>query len=84
MSKKKNKKPMMNLFCRIFDPHMWFFDFVKWTGALPLLFVLRTKIIYLNGKRPCLVSENRFVSISSNKGQLKGLICNHSNFCPIK
>lgn len=52
MKKKKKNKPMMNLFARIFDPRMWFFDFVKWTGALPLLFVLRTKIIYLNGKKP--------------------------------
>ena len=52
MKNKKKKKPMMNLFCRIFDPRMWFFDFVKWTGALPLLLVLRTKVIYLHGKKP--------------------------------
>lgn len=65
MSKKKKKKPMMNLFCRIIDPRMWFFDFVKWTGALPLLLVLRTKIIYLHGKKP--------------KGLLRGKILIASN-----
>ena len=66
MSKKKKKKPMMNLFCRIFDPRMWFFDFVKWTGALPLLFVMRTKVIYLNGKRPKGLYRGKFIVASNH------------------
>ena len=66
MKNKKKKKPMMNLFCRIFDPHMWFFDFVKWTGALPLMLVLRTKVIYLHGKRPKGIYRGKFIAASNH------------------
>ena len=57
---------MMNLFCRIFDPRMWFFDFVKWTGALPLMLVLRTKVIYLHGKRPKGLYRGKFIAASNH------------------
>lgn len=62
---KEKKKPQMNLFCRMFDPHMWFFDFVKWTGAIPLICVLRTKKIYINGKKPKRLKRGKYI-IASN------------------
>ena len=74
MNKKKKKKPMMNLFCRIFDPRMWFFDFVKWTGALPLMLVLRTKVIYLHGKRPKGLYRGKFIAASNHISFLDPII----------
>ena len=74
MSKKKKKKPMMNLFCRIFDPRMWFFDFVKWTGALPLMVVMRTKVIYLHGKRPKGIYRGKFIVASNHISFLDPII----------
>ena len=71
---RKKKKQMMNLFCRIFDPKMWFFDFVKWTGALPLMFVLRTKVIYLNSKKPKGLFSGKFLIASNHISFLDPII----------
>ena len=44
----KDKK--YNKFVQTFDPKMWFHDFVKFTGGLPVLIDLRIKKIFLNNK----------------------------------
>lgn len=46
--KKKTKK--VSKFVQIFDPKMWFHDFVKFTGFLPVLIDLRLRRVYLNEK----------------------------------
>ena len=60
--KKKNKK--YNKFVQIFDPKMWFHDFVKLTGMLPVLIDLRLKRIYLN-KKPKGLFKGKYL-ISAN------------------
>lgn len=60
--KKKNKK--YNKFVQIFDPKMWFHDFVKFTGMLPVLIDLRLKRIYLD-KKPKGLFKGKYL-ISAN------------------
>ena len=63
MNNANNKK--RPLFFRIFDLKMWLYDFVKFTGALPVLADLRVKKIYAQGKKPKKAFKGRFI-ISSN------------------
>ena len=60
--KKKNKK--YNKFVQIFDPKMWFHDFVKFTGMLPVLIDLRLKRVYLD-KKPKGLFKGKYL-ISAN------------------
>ena len=53
----------MNKFAKLFDPKKWFYDFVKFTGSLPVLIDLRMKRIFLNKKRETL--KGKYI-ISSN------------------
>lgn len=59
----KNKK--RNLFLRIFDIRMLFFDFAKWTAVPFLWLVLRTKRIYISGKKPKGLTKGKYI-IASN------------------
>ena len=49
---------------RLFDPRMWFYDFVKWTGALIVSLDLRVKRIYA-GDRKKSSFRGRYI-VSSN------------------
>lgn len=60
----KNKK--RNLFLRIFDIRMLFFDFVKWTAFPFLWLLLRTKLIYINGKKPKGLKRGKFIVASNH------------------
>ena len=60
MKKKKNKKYCK--FIQIFDPKMWFHDFVKFTGMLPVLIDLRLKRIYLDKKTKGLYKGKYLIS----------------------
>ena len=60
--KKKNKK--YNKFVQIFDLKMWFHDFVKFTGMLPVLIDLRLKRVYLD-KKPKGLFKGKYL-ISAN------------------
>ena len=53
MKKKTNKRDRAPLIARLFDPRMWFYDLVKFTG-IPLVLYTRLKRIYVTstGKRP--------------------------------
>ena len=45
---------------------MWFYDFVKWT-AFPFLWILlRTKLIYINGKKPKGLRKGKFILASNH------------------
>lgn len=59
---KKDKK--YNKFVQTFDPKMWFHDFVKLTGGLPVLVDLRIKKIFLN-KKPKGFYKGKYI-ISAN------------------
>ena len=68
MQLNKNKKKIP-LICKIFDPKMFLYDFIKWTGALPTLLFLRQKRKYVNGKK--------------QKGLFRGsaiIVSNHNSF----
>lgn len=60
-----NKKKKIPFFLRLFDPKMFFYDFVKFTGALPVLADLRVKKIYAAGKKPKGIFRGKYI-ISSN------------------
>lgn len=60
MSKKRNK------FQNLFDHKMWFYDFVKWTGALPVVLSLRVRRIYLSGKKPKKLFLGKYIVASNH------------------
>ena len=61
---KKNKK--RSLFSKIFDLRMLFFDFAKWTAFPFLLLVLRTKRIYVTGKKPKGLTKGKYLLASNH------------------
>lgn len=68
MQLNKNKKKIP-LIVKIFDPRMFFYDLVKWTGALSVVIFFRQKRHYINGKK--------------QKGLFKGssiIVANHTSF----
>lgn len=56
------KEKKYNKFVKTFDPKMWFHDFVKFTGGLPVLIDLRLKRIYLNKKQKGLFKGKYIIS----------------------
>ena len=60
------KKKERSKFVKIFDPHMWLYDFGKITSALFIWLWLRTKKIYINGKKPKGLFKGRYI-----------IACNH-------
>lgn len=56
---------------KLFDHKMWFYDFIKWTGFIPVLFDLRLKRIYVeNGKvvkKPKGIFKGKYLVISNHK-----------------
>lgn len=54
-----------SLFCKIFDIKMWFYDFARVTGVLPVLIHLRPKRIFIEGKKPKKAYRGRYI-ISAN------------------
>lgn len=59
--KKSETKKERSLFLRIFDIRMLFYDFGKWTAALFLWLWLRTKRIFISGKKPKGFSKGKFI-----------------------
>ena len=57
-------KGKYNIFTKLFDYKMWFYDFVKFTGALPVIVDLRVKKIYL-AKNKKKILRGKYI-ISSN------------------
>ena len=55
------KKKKHSWFAKTFDPRMWFYDFGKWTAALFIWLCLRTKRIFINGKKPKCFSKGRYI-----------------------
>ena len=45
------QKKKISLFKKIFDIRYWAYDFIKITGGLPTLLILRLKFHYLKGKK---------------------------------
>lgn len=59
------KKKKVGFFAKLFDPRMWLFDFVKFTGAIPVIVDLRLKRIYENGKKPKGIYKGKYI-VSAN------------------
>ena len=55
----EKKKP--SWFLKTFDPRMWFYDFGKWTAALFIWLWLRTKRIFVDGKKVKGFSRGRYI-----------------------
>ena len=60
------EKKKRNWFLRVFDIKMWFYDFVKWTAFPFLWLLLRTKLIYINGKKPRGLRKGKFILASNH------------------
>ena len=69
-----NKKKKIPLICKIFDPKMFFYDFVKWTGALPVVLYLRQKRHYINGKKQKGLFRGSAIIVSNHPGFFDPLI----------
>lgn len=70
--KKQNKK--RNLFLRIFDLRYFFYDFVKFTGAIPVILYFRVKTYYLNGKKPKGLFKGPIIFVSNHMSFLDPVI----------
>lgn len=64
------EKKSPNWFLRTFDIRMWFFDFVKWTAFPFLWLLLRTKLIYIDGKKPKGLKRGKFILASNHVSKL--------------
>lgn len=53
----------MNKLAKLFDPKKWFYDFVKFTGSIPVIIDLRMKRMYIKKERGIL--KGKYI-ISSN------------------
>ena len=51
---------------RVLDPRMWLHDFIKWTGALPVVLYFRTKKIYINGKKPKRLTKGKVIIMANH------------------
>ena len=60
------EKKKRNWFLRVFDIKMWFYDFVKWTAFPFLWLLLRTKLIYINDKKPKGLRKGKFILASNH------------------
>lgn len=69
-----NKKKKIPLICKIFDPKCFFHDFVKWTGALPVVVYLRQKRHYINGKKQKGLFKGSAIIVSNHPGFFDPLI----------
>ena len=63
---KNKKKKKISLFKKIFDLRYWAYDFIKFTGGLPTLLILRLKFHYLNGKRQKGLFKGPFILVSNH------------------
>lgn len=54
---------------KFFDLKMWFYDFIKWTGALPVAIDLRPKLIYETDKAKSAIYNGSYL-----------ISCNHGSF----
>ena len=60
-----NMKKKIPLIVKLFDPKMWLYDLVKWTGCPAVLADLRVKKIFACGKKPKGFYRGNYI-ISSN------------------
>jgi len=60
------KKKKINIFKKIFDLRYWAYDFIKITGAIPTLLILRLKYHYLNGKKQKGLFKGPFILVSNH------------------
>ena len=70
-SKKKTPR-----FLRVFDPKMWLYDFIKYTGALPVLLDLRVKKICAQGKKPKGFFRGKYIISSNHMSYIDPIILN--------
>ena len=63
------KKKERSWFLKTFDPRMWFYDFGKWSSALFIWLVVRTKRLFINKKKPKGFDKGRYI-----------IACNHVAF----
>lgn len=68
------EKKQRNWFLRTFDIKMWFYDFVKWTAFPFLWLLLRTKLIYINDKKPKGLRKGKFIIASNHVSGLDPFI----------
>lgn len=52
---------------RLIDPHIWMFNLVKITSALPILISERLKKLYLHGKKPKGFSRKRIIVCANHR-----------------
>ena len=71
---KKNKNKKRNAFQKVFDLRYFFYDFVKFTGALSALIILRVRRYYKTGKKPKGLYKGNYVIISNHPTFLDPLI----------
>ncbi len=69
---RKNKK--RNAFQKVFDLRYFFYDFVKFTGALSAIIILRVRRYYKNGKKPKRHYQGNYVIVSNHPTFLDPLI----------
>lgn len=58
-------KKKVSFIYKLIDPRMWFYDFTKWTGALFTVLLLRTRRIFITGKKKKGLLNGSYI-ISSN------------------
>lgn len=54
---------------KFFDGKMWFYDFIKWTGAIPVALDLRPKKLYETSKEKSALNKGSYI-----------ISCNHMSF----
>lgn len=71
----KQKSDRAPFFARLFDPKMWFYDFVKLTG-IPIVFYFRMKRIYVTstGKRKRGTFKGKYLVCSNHTGILDPIV----------
>ena len=71
---KKNKNKKRNVFQKVFDLRYFLYDFVKFTGALSAIIILRVRRYYKTGKKPKGLYKGNYVIISNHPTFLDPLI----------
>lgn len=73
-SQKTKKTKKRNLFLRIFDLKYLFYDFVKFTGALPTILYFRVKKYFLNDKKEKNLFKGPLIIVSNHNSFLDPII----------
>lgn len=76
MQKSKNKK--ISKLRQIFDPRMFFYDIVKWTGGPSAILFFRQKRTFINGKKPHNFYKGSSIIIANHHSFLDPLIVSNA------